>query len=388
MFRLEGDHQMASSLRTLALGTAAVALAAFSPALVLGQSVISAHSGTIHYTEGQVSLDGGAVQSKFGEFPEVKPGQVLATQDGRAEILLTPGVFLRLAENSSFTMVSNQLSNTRLEIKSGTAMIEVGELLQDNAIAVAFHGADVSLGKRGLYRFDSDPNRFRVYEGDASIVTPSSDPTVVRKGHEIVLGDKLETQTFDAKNTDDFYRWSARRDEYVAQANISAAKSARDSGYSGMGYNGTGYNGAGMTAGLGSWAFNPWFGMFTYLPFDGTYFSPFGYGFYSPYAVGGLYGPYSPYLLGGGGGGTSAGIFGSRPISGSRAAAGPTTNTTLSRASAFSGAMSNGGSASSGASAAARSGGGFASSGGGISSGGGGISSGGGHAASSGGGRK
>jgi hypothetical protein len=376
---------MASSLRTLALGTAAVALAAFSPALVLGQSVISAHSGTIHYTEGQVLLDGNAIQSKFGEFPEVKPGQVLAAQDGRAEVLLTPGVFLRLAENSSFTMVTNQLSNTRLEIKSGTAMIEVGELLQDNAIAVAFHGSDISLGKRGLYRFDSDPNRFRVYEGEASIVTASSDPMVIRKGHEIVLGDKLEAQTFDTKNTDDFYRWSARRDEYVAQANISAAKSARDSGYSGMGYNGTGYNGAGMTPGLGSWAFNPWFGMFTYLPFDGTYFSPFGYGFYSPYAVGGLYGPYSPYLLGGGGG-TSAGIFGSHPINGSRAAAGPTTNTTLSRASAFSGAMSNnGGAASTGASAAARSGGGFAS-GGGISSGGG-ASSGASHA-SSGGGRK
>jgi hypothetical protein len=376
---------MGSSLRSLTLGTAAVALAAFSPALVLGQSVISAHSGTIHYTEGQVTLDGGAVQSKFGEFPEVKPGQVLATQDGRAEILLTPGVFLRLAENSSFKMVTNQLSNTRLEISSGTAMVEVGELLQDNAIAVGFHGADVSLGKRGLYRFDSDPDKFRVYEGEASFVTASSDPTVVRKGHEIVLGDKLEAQTFDTKNTDDFYRWSARRDEYVAQANISAAKSARDSGYSGMGYNGTGYNGTGMTPGLGSWAFNPWFGMFTYLPFDGTYMSPFGYGFYSPYAVGGLYGPYSPYLLGGGGG-TSAGIFGSHPISGSRAAAGPTTNSTLSRASAFSGAMSNGGSASGGASAAARSGG-FAS-GGGISSGGGASASASGGGRSSGGGRK
>ncbi len=367
---------------------AAFAVAAFVPALMLGQSVISAHSGTIHFTEGQVLLDGNAIQSKFGEFPEVKPGQVLAAQDGRAEILLTPGVFLRLAENSSFKMISNQLSNTRLEIQSGTAMIEVGELLQDNAIAVAFHGADISVGKRGLYRFDSDPNRFRVYEGDASVVTPSTDPLAVRKGHEIVFGDKLEAQSFDTKNTDDFYRWSARRDEYVAQANISAAKSARDAGYSGMGYNGTGYNGMGMTAGLGSWAWNPWFGMFTYLPFDGTYMSPFGYGFYSPFAVGGLYGPYSPYLYGGGGG-TSAGIFGSHPITGSRSAAGPTTNTALSRASAFSGARSGGISNGGGASSAAVSGGGAAHGGGGFASGGG-ISSGGGggHASGGGGGHR
>ncbi len=93
------------------------------------QSVISAHSGTIHYTEGQVTLDGTAVQPKFGEFPEVKIGQVLSAQDGRAEVLLTPGVFLRLGENSAFKMISNQLTNTRLEINSGQAMIEVGELL-------------------------------------------------------------------------------------------------------------------------------------------------------------------------------------------------------------------------------------------------------------------
>src|SRR5579863_6053258 len=123
---------------------------------VSAQSVISAHSGTIHYTEGQVSLDGTPVQPKFGEFPEVKSGQVLAAQDGRAEILLTPGVFLRMAENSSFRMVSNKLADTRVEVLSGTAMIEVSELLKDNAITVQFHGAQIELLKKGLYRFDSE----------------------------------------------------------------------------------------------------------------------------------------------------------------------------------------------------------------------------------------
>jgi hypothetical protein len=218
-----------------------------------GQSVISAHSGTIHYTEGQVLLDGNAIQPKFGEFPEVKSGQVLSTQDGRAEILLTPGVFLRLGENSSFKMISNQLSNTRLEVQSGEAMIEVGELLPDNAIAVAFHQGDISIAKRGLYRFDSDPSRMRVYDGEASVVSPSADPTIVRKGHELIFGEaKLEARTFDAKDTDEFYRWSARRDEYVAEANITSAKSVRDTnggmGYAGGSCMGSGY---GMSSGMG-----------------------------------------------------------------------------------------------------------------------------------------
>ena len=85
-----------------------------------GQSVISAHSGVIHYVEGQVTVDGAAIHPKATEFLDIKPDQVLATEDGRAEILLTPGVFLRLPENSSARMISNTLADTRLEIVSGS----------------------------------------------------------------------------------------------------------------------------------------------------------------------------------------------------------------------------------------------------------------------------
>jgi len=412
-----------------------------------GQSVISAHSGTIHYTEGQVSLDGNAVQPKFGEFPEVKSGQVLSTQDGRAEILLTPGVFLRLAENSSFKMVSNQLSNTRLEVQSGEAMIEVGELLPDNAIAVVFHQGDISIARRGLYRFDSDPAKLRVYDGEASVVSPSTDPTIVRKGHELIFGEaKLEARTFDAKETDEFYRWSARRDEYVAEANITSAKSVRDNnggmGYaggscmgSGMGissnvgaYSGTGISsnvgtytgtgglsngttfsnvamnsglgltpgagvnpagvspGVGMNPGMGSWAFNPWFGMFTYVPCSGTYFSPFGYGYFSPYAVGYLYGPYSPYAYGNGytGGRTGIANLGGIGRTGlTTAAASPATSGSIGRAAGTTGGLGNGGSNSS----RGGGGGGFSGGSGGGGSGGG-LSSGGGASHGGGGGGK
>src|SRR5579864_3554028 len=103
-------------------------IAIASAVAACGQSVISAHSGTLQYTEGTVTIDGASVQPKFGQFPEIKPGQVLATTEGRAEVLLTPGVFLRMSEDSSFKMVSNQLSDTRLEMQSGAAMLEVTEL--------------------------------------------------------------------------------------------------------------------------------------------------------------------------------------------------------------------------------------------------------------------
>lgn len=237
-----------------------------------GQSVISAHSGVVHYLEGQVTMDGAAIHPKSTEFPDLKPDHVLATEDGRAEILLTPGVFLRLPENSSVRMISNSLADTRLEIVSGSALIEVGQLLRNNAITIEAHGVEIALPKQGLYRIDADPARLRVYDGEAR-VTAGSGAIDVRRGREVALdASTLEARNFDAKSTDAFYRWSARRSEYVADANVIAAKTASDSGY------GSGF----ASGGYGSWAFNPWFGMFTFLPANGIYWSPFGSPFYSP----------------------------------------------------------------------------------------------------------
>src|ERR1700728_453059 len=135
-----------------------------------GQSAISAHSGMIHYVDGTVLLEGQPVEQKFGEFPEVKNDQVLQTQEGRAEVLLTPGVFLRVAENSSFKMLSNRLSDTALEVLAGSTLIEVDELLKDNSITVRYKDATISLSKRGLYRIDAEASRLRVYDGDAEAI--------------------------------------------------------------------------------------------------------------------------------------------------------------------------------------------------------------------------
>jgi len=250
------------------------------------QQVISAHSGVIHFVEGTVTLDGQPVQPKFAEFPDVKNGQTLAAEDGRAEVLLTPGVILRIAENSSFQMVSNSRSDTRLSILTGSAIVEVGELLASNAITVLYNDAHIELVKKGLYRIDSDPGKLRVYDGEAR-VTAGNQTLLARKGREVLLGAVLDMNGFDVKDTDAFLRWASRRSEYLAQANISSARSASSLGYAGSSY-GSGYGyGSGMMGGMGNWAYNPWYGMFTFMPYgNNMYYSPFGYPFYSPTNVG------------------------------------------------------------------------------------------------------
>jgi hypothetical protein len=280
-------------------GKSQFALAVILTTTAWAQSVISAHSGVIHYKEGQVEVDGKPVKQdpQKGQFGEIKAGQKLIVKDGQAEILLTPGVFLRVAEDSSFRMISNKLADTRIEVLSGSVIGEVGELLQNNAITLIFNGVDVSLLKRGLYRIDFDPAQLRVYDGEARVSAVSQEAVTAKKGRAILFSEHFEAKAFDTKQTDAFYKWCARRDEYVAEANVSAAKSVRDSG---IGYVAGNGSGSGYGNGSGNWAYNPWFGMFTYMPSSGVFYSPFGSGFYSPSAVGDLYVPGSPYYYGGG----------------------------------------------------------------------------------------
>lgn len=254
-------------------------------AAAYGQNIISAKAGLVQHVEGRVLLEGQPVEVKYSQFPQVKNNQVLETEDGRAEVLLSHASFLRLGENSSFRMVSNSLTDTRFEVLRGTAMVEVAELPKDSQINATFGGRTFSFRKNGLYRFDSEPASFRVYEGEA-VVGDGRQTTTVKKGHMVEFeSGSMVAQKFDPKAGDELYRWAAQRDSYVSMASIASARSIRDNG---------------MSWYSGGWYFNPWYGMYTYVPMSGALFSPFGFGFWSPGQV--MYAVYPMYSYGGGGG--------------------------------------------------------------------------------------
>jgi hypothetical protein len=262
-------------------------------AAACGQNVISAKAGLVQHVEGRVLLEGQPVEIKYSQFPQVKNNQVLETDEGRAEVLLSHASFLRLGENSSFRMISDSLTDTRFEVLRGTALVEVAELPKESEIDATFAGRTFSFRKNGLYRFDSEPSSFRVYEGEAAVGDGSHTMTL-KKGHMVELdSETMVAQKFDPKVGDELYRWAAQRDSFVSMASVASARTIRDSG---MSYTSSG------------WYFNPWYGMFTYVPMNGAFYSPFGFGFWSPgqvmYAAYPVY-PYSYGGSGGGGGGTS-----------------------------------------------------------------------------------
>ncbi len=246
----------------------------------------TAMPGTLNYVEGQVSIGDQTLNSKDVGTADLQDGQVLDTGNGKAEILLTPGVYLRVGNNSSVRMVSNSLTNTEVDVSQGEAMVEVDQIYHENNLRISQPGADTRLTKTGLYDFDASDGAVRVFDGKA-VVTADDHNVTVKKNHELAFNNpKLKTRGFDkdqlTKN-DDLYRWSSLRSQYLSDANVNAAQR-----YYANGWYGPGWWGAG-------WYWDPWFDGFTFLPASGYFYNPFGWGFYSPLMVW-----RAPVVIGGG----------------------------------------------------------------------------------------
>ncbi len=237
----------------------------------------AAMPGTLNYVEGQASIGDQSLDSKSVGQADLQNGQILSTGNGKAEILLTPGVYLRLGSDSAVKMVSTNLTNTQVLVDHGEAMLEVDQIFKDNFIHVQEGGSDTRLLKTGLYDFDAKDNQIRVFDGKA-VVTANDHNTTVKGGHEVNLSadGKLKSHGFnkdEIRQDDDLYRWSSLRSQYLSEANVDAAQMYYANGGWGPGWVGPG------------WYWDPWFAGFTYLPGDGFFYNPFGWGFYSPIMV-------------------------------------------------------------------------------------------------------
>jgi hypothetical protein len=199
---------------------------------------------------------------------------------------------VRLGENSAIRMLSTRLTDAKVEVLAGSAMIECNDVPKDNSIQAIYKGNAIRFEKQGLYRIESEPARLKVYEGEA-VVTDSAGQLTLRRGKETSLSSVLVAESFDRKDQDSLYNWSDRRAAYVSEANIASANAVSGGGYGGYGYGSGllgsgglyGYSGLGYGSFQGDWMFNPMFGMYTYMPYSGFGYSPFGYTYYSPSTV-------------------------------------------------------------------------------------------------------
>lgn len=249
---------------------------AFGPA-VRAQSVTSTHSGLLYFFDGYVFIDDQQVQQKFGRFPEIGQGHVLRTDLGRAEILLTPGVFLRVNEHSSVKMVSDSLAGTKVELLTGSAILEAGHEAENPPDTLIYKGWTVRLPKDSVSRIDSEPAQIRVLSGTADVkATDGSGDVTVQRGELLPLGSVLVADQAAVPVEDSFNTWAMNRSSIVSEDN-SIAKGITDDPDQ--------FDQSGAAA-----------GNFSYFPATGipslgiTY--PYGMSFWSPYQA--AYASYYP----------------------------------------------------------------------------------------------
>lgn len=260
-------------------------LGAVGSMLVLGASlsaeaqdrslhVISAKAGGINAVSGDVTRTRGGSAQQVSTADELDSGDRLTTaSDGRVEMLLMPGSYLRLAENSEIELTNASLEWLRLKLVRGTAQIEVtGDDDSRLLIEINTPQTTVRLERKGLYRVSlpsTNATFVRVRKGRAEVGA-----TTIKDGKEITVDqNRVESiSKFDKKSEDAFDVWNAQRSLTLADANRRLSSRSLSSAYSSFGRSGWGRSSFG-----GYWVYDPFFRSRTFLPYYSGWSSPYGH---------------------------------------------------------------------------------------------------------------
>ena len=221
---------------------------------------------------------------------DLKSGDSVRTgADGRAEILLNPGSYLRLGRDSEFVFVETNLDKLRLRLLSGSAVVEAtGYDDIDVLVSVETPESEVSILRSGLYRFNASragATEVFVHKGRASVRG-----TLVKGGQFVRVASGPGTvlpAKFDKKQQRDALDlWSRERAQELARinerlqrrsVNTLLAHARLNDSFFGSGFGHTGV-----------WLWSPFAGCYTFLPFAYGWPSPYGfsygmsyYGFYN-----------------------------------------------------------------------------------------------------------
>lgn len=195
-----------------------------SPSSVGNLYVISANAGGVNYVEGNVSVKQNNGRNGYllrGDKLEVGE-KVITGADGKAEILLNPGSYLRLAGNSAFEFATTSLDDLQLKLTHGSAMFEV---ITDNdfTFAVNTPKGRFYIIESGVYRIDvlgDGSGKIEVWKGKAQV--GDDNEQIVKKGRMAVVNGNqvnVEIDRFDRGDKDALETWSKERAKELAKIN-------------------------------------------------------------------------------------------------------------------------------------------------------------------------
>ncbi|MES1260507.1 MAG: hypothetical protein ABUS49_02135, partial [Acidobacteriota bacterium] len=219
-------------------------------------------------------------------YASLKEGSVLLTQDGRAEILLTPNAYLRVGVNSAIRMISASLSDTQIELLSGSAILDSGNAPDGAPITLVVKDTRIRVERPSRLRVDAEPPQLRVEKGEARAERNGSEIKVEADQRFSLAGSPVVQRM--TEGTDDLLDlWSIQRNRAI-YLKLASVESIGDPG------DDTGLTAdAGLPGDAGLWTgLLPPAGILTGA---GAYFTPlptfgYGYGLYSPYSAMAIFG--------------------------------------------------------------------------------------------------
>ena len=221
------------------------------------QSVISVEAGLVNHTQGEVNV---ALNQNVAEGTPILTGE-----GGYVEILLNPGSFLRLGQNSEAVIEETALADIRVRVVSGVAILEAAEILDEFPVTVLTDDLQISIVENGIYVFG---------DGKATVLAGKLHVPDAELHYEkgwTVYFDRLyraRRATADPMATR-VERWSAGRASILAQTNRRAYQSLALSGIRPNEF-----------PSVRSWYWMPGLGSWTFFP-TRRYASPYGYLHYS-----------------------------------------------------------------------------------------------------------
>lgn len=292
--------------------------------------VISAKAGGINAITGQASVTskGQTDWQALMVTDNLNSGDRVRTAfDGRVEILLNPGSFLRMASNSEVELSNNSLSSLEVLLIKGTAIVEATGLdgVELN-INISTPHTKIAIVREGLYRLSVVPGDTTELVVRKGRVILSDSHTKVKGGNKVVFSQTnvsvAKMTKEEKKRQEEIDEWSKERAETVARANrritnsmLAAAFTARDP-----------LNDRFFGRGFGLWFYNSHYGCYTFLPWYYGWRSPYGTQYSTP-----IYNPYAGRGYTGSGGTTTANPpsgGGSYPSGGSNGGGRPATPAT------------------------------------------------------------
>lgn len=257
--------------------------------------VISAKAGGINAITGGASVHGKGESDwqQLSITDDLNSGdRVRTSYDGRIEILLNPGSYLRVGGNSEVELSDNSLSNLEVRLLRGTAIVEATGVddLELN-ISISTPHTKLAIVRQGLYRLNVVPEDATELIVRKGRVILSDSHTKVKGGNKVVFSAtavsvaKLTKEEKKAVEKQDVDVWSKQRAETLAKANSRITNRMLTSAFASS-------FGAfdSSRRSLGLWFYNGRIGCYTFLPFFYGWGSPYGSS-YSTYFYSG-FGPY------------------------------------------------------------------------------------------------